>query len=463
MKVQRFDKSQVRKILTAMIVDPVVLGRIAFKWEKGLFSDDWANLVGGWCVAYYLKYGKAPRKNIEGLFQSWSEDSADKVTVEVVEKLLTTLSGNYISTAKDINSEYMIDLALEHFNKVQVEKLIDVLQGGLDSGKIDKAYKHATAFGKIELGLSKRTNPLENKETQMQAFTELGKPLFLHKGALANFYEDAFARDTFVSYMGPEKRGKTWFLIDAAWLAMQQGRRVAFFEVGDMSERQINRRFYVRAARRPWKPQTFQCPLSIEHPDNADSLPVIEFEERSYKKWLDPKEAIAACKKIVKKAGKDLLRLWCYPNSTINMAGVLAELKMNERAGWIPDVVVIDYADLLAPMPGFAGDSQDQIDATWKAMRSLSQQFHCCMITATQSDAASYYAETLDRSHFSRDKRKFAHVTAMIGINQTKAEKKLGLFRLNELVLRESYYEEEKCIWLAGCLAIGNPALRSTF
>jgi hypothetical protein len=85
------------------------------------------------------------------------------------------------------------------------------------------------------------------------------------------------------------------------------------------------------------------------------------------------------------------------------------------------------------------------------------------VVTATQTDADSYDAKVLKRGNFSEDKRKYAHVTGMVGINQTDREKAEGLYRLNWVVLRELEFSESKCVWTAGCLAIGNPAIVSTF
>lgn len=64
------------------------------------------------------------------------------------------------------------------------------------------------------------------------------------------------------------------------------------------------------------------------------------------------------------------------------------------------------------------------------------------VITATQSDADSYDTDLLKLSNFSEDKRKYSHVTAMFGLNQDKdgREKKLGVLRLNELVIREGEF-----------------------
>jgi len=124
------------------------------------------------------------------------------------------------------------------------------------------------------------------------------------------------------------------------------------------------------------------------------------------------------------------------------------------------DVVVIDYADILLMESG--DDNRNKINECWKQLRRLSQTWHCLVITATQSDAASYTAGTMGRQHFSEDKRKLAHVTGMIGLNQTEDEKEEAIMRLNWIARRESHYVERKCIYVVGCLPIANPAIKST-
>jgi len=458
-----------RKVLIAMIVDPTVLGKIASRWtetknkNEGLFADDWCNLIGNWCCTFYTKYGKAPGKNIENTFADWSEGNPDKTKVQLIEKFLASLSGEYTKLQKDLNPKYTIDQAINYFNKVRLEKHIAMLEGALDQNKVDKAFQTASKFGKIDLGVQRMINPFKDKSIIAETFSESVEPLVKYQGALGNFYEDAFARDTLVSFMGPEKRGKTFWLIDVVWRAILQQRRVAMFEVGDMSQNQIMRRLIARAAKRPYKQtkKPILIPTDIEPTDSG--LPNVTYEEKDFTQQISFQNSMQAFSRISKMYGNNLFRFGCWPNNTMSVAGIQSELDLLERTGWVPDVVVIDYADILAAMPGYTAGSQDDIDATWKALKSITQQLHCCVVTATQSDAASYYAEILDKSHFSRDKRKFAHVNAMIGINQTNDEKAKGLYRLNHLVMRESEYDEKLCVFTAGCLAIANPAILSVF
>ena len=99
----------------------------------------------------------------------------------------------------------------------------------------------------------------------------------------------------------------------------------------------------------------------------------------------------------------------------------------------------------------------------WKQLRSLSQERHCLVVTATQADAKSYESGLLHMKNFSEDKRKYGHVTAMYGLNQDKdgREKNIGLMRINEIVLREGDYNTSKTVTVLQNLRRGRPFLGS--
>ena len=469
MKIEKRDGSQERRILTAMIVDDGVLARLSGKWVKeGLFNSRWANIVGGWCCAYFEKYGKAPAAATVGLFETWCEENNDKDTISLVERFLEGLSADYEALAKESNTDFLIDLAGEYFDKIRLSKLAENIQADLDRGDVAKARSRADKSTRIEIGATAGVDVLRDMTAIKRAFARKSDPLIVYPGALGNFFKDALERDALIAVQGPEKRGKTWWLLDIAWRAMQQGRKVAFFEVGDMSEGQIMLRFMTRACKRPLKATEEGKP--VRFPTAIDKLPdasfaSVDFEEHNYPNKLGWKEAKAACEKLLKKQkeGGSLLRLSTHSNGTIGVPGMMSIVESWDRSGWgIPDVVVIDYADLLSP-PNGALESRDQINATWKGLRRISQDYHSLCVTATQADADSYDTETMTMGNFSEDKRKNAHVTGIFGINQTSVEKSMGLQRLNWLALREGEFTSDMQCHVAGCLSIANPAILSTF
>lgn len=255
----------------------------------------------------------------------------------------------------------------------------------------------------------------------------------------------------------------TFWLLDLAWRAMEQRRKVAFFEVGDMSEPQIMQRFLVRAAKRPLHPRVVKYPRAITR-EPGESMAEVVLEERPFEKGLDWQTAWNACQKIMKtkvKSKRSFLKLSCHPNSSVGVSNLESILAVWEREDWTPDVICIDYADLLLPPPNLEG--RDAINETWKRLRGLSQSLHCLVATATQANAAAYRTDTISMANFSEDKRKNAHVTAMIGLNATAEEKERGITRINLAALREGEYSEQRCVHVAGCLSLANPAICSTF
>jgi hypothetical protein len=461
-RVEHRDGSTERRIVIAMIVDPAVLGRIQPKWVKGQMKSAWANVIGQWCCDYYRDYQKAPGATIESIYESWAGDHEDKDTVKIIEKFLTGLSGEYTRMRKQSNSDFVIDMASKHFDRIRLERLADTIKGDLETGDIEKARSRADGYKPVELGVGEGIDVLRDVSAIKQAFNTKSEVLIQYPGALGTFFGKALERDALIAFTGPEKSGKTWWLLDMAWRGMQQGRKVAFFEVGDLSQNQIMRRFTVRAAKRPFDKGKVRRPINITHaPD--DPMATVDFQEKEFKTDMSYKQALEACQRVASKDKETYLKLSVHPNDSISIHGIESILESWERNdNWSPDIVVLDYPDILAP-PTKYDQGRDAINATWKRMRAITQSWHSLMVVATQSDAASYRAQRLDRTNFTEDKRKLAHVNGMIGINVFEGEKEQMLTRLNWIVLREGEFNTDVDCHVAGALGIANPAVLSTF
>jgi len=463
MRITKRSSNDERRVLIGMIVDEKVLGRISSKWQGDLFKSKYANLIAKWCLKYFDKYGKAPKAAIEGLYETWSERTKDESTSMLVHKLLSSISNEYEEESKESNSDYIIDTAGKYFNRVKIERLMDDVESELDSNETDRAHGILTGYNRLELGVGEGIDLLQNKELLKDAFKQKEMALIKYPGELGVFFSDVLERDSFVSFVGPEGRGKSFWLEDLAFRSISQRKKVAFFEAGDMSQNQIIRRFMVRIARHPRWATTIKYPTRIKVTKRKGTQ--VKTKSKTFDKRLNWQKAAKGCEKIMRtriKSKKPYLKLSCHPNSSLHVTQIESILEEWELDGWIPDVIVIDYADILN-MDYRGIEGRDKINETWKRLRRLSQTRHCLVVTATQSDAASYTQNTIGMSNFSDDKRKAAHVTAMIGINQNDKEKGLGVMRLNKTKVRDAEFHTKKCVYVAGCLAIGNPAVISCF
>lgn len=254
----------------------------------------------------------------------------------------------------------------------------------------------------------------------------------------------------------------SFWLIDMAWRsAIMEKRRTLLYSVGDMSQRQMMRRIVARATKRPLRAGKFECPRKLRRTSGSEII--VDSEQYSFDESISMAEVNDAIEKNHLKTAskKSILKMRCTSAGSTTVKDIRNDIEELVRNGWVPDVLIIDYADILAPEPGSGDEYRHQINETWKALRRLSQDFHLLLVTATQADAASYGKGLIRRENFSEDKRKLSHVTGCLGINQTEPEKEKGLFRLNWVLLREGTYYESKCVTVASCLAIANPCVTS--
>lgn len=466
MRIDKKNSDAERRVLIGMIVDSVVLGRIKTKWQPKAFRSKWSNIIAQWCLNYYQRYDKAPLKHVESLFETWSERTKDKTNVELVDKFLASLSDEYEDLKSESNSDYIIDMAARHFNQVKMENLIEQVESDLTEARPDKAHDRLVGYTKIEMGVGEGIDVMQDEDAIRRAFdSESSEKLISFPGALGKFFKSSLERGNFISFMGKKNIGKSWWLQEIAYQGMLQRKRVALFEIGDMGENQIMRRIMIRAAKQPRFPGSIKYPIKIwrNKKDRIECDP----DDREFTKKLSWRKAKKVCDRVMLKKVKSkesYLKLSCHFNSTLSVDGIESILQdwEREKNNWIPDIIVIDYADILNMYySNFEG--RDCINETWKRLRALSQRRHCLLVVATQSDADSYDRGIMKMKNFSDDRRKIDSVTGMIGINQTESEKKKDIMRLNWVALRDDDFQPSHCVHVAGCLAIGNPAIRSCF
>lgn len=464
MKRRKVDNQMERSLLTALIVSKEFLGQAyqVLRAELGNLARDapFFHLIVDWCLAYYEEYRDAPKARIETLYYGWTQSEPDEELQESVSDLLEDISNEY-ETTDDINVAFLLDVLSKFLSKKKLNSLQEELDGSLSRGDTQAAIEAVTNYRTIELGESAGFS-LNDDKIWDQAFAEASSPLIDLPGAAGLFLGKALTRDAFLAVLSPEKRGKTWWLLEFAIRGVFARKKVAFFQVGDLSQGQIVMRMGVRLAGVPQYREDcgrILIPKKIERDEDEELGVRVGYNREKRKKCLTKKIAKIARTNFFRSCGipptKDYLMTSVHANSSINIKGIDSILdRWAIEKGFIADIILIDYADILAPEE-VKKDGRDMINDTWKAMRRLSQERHALVITATQANAASYDAHLMTMKNFSEDKRKFAHVTGMFGLNQTPEEKEAQIIRLNWLVLRNASYNPKRVLWTGNCFTIG--------
>lgn len=466
MKTRRYQAGEERMILTALIVHDGVLGR-AHHYYGGEFDrpfkSKWSNLIAGWCFKYFARYGRAPRKSIEGLFAHYAESSKDREAVELVERFLSGLDADYRTLAKGINEDFLVDKASRYFSKVRLEQSLEAVQSHLESNDVEEAIKTHLAYEKVDFASNSWTGFDSEEIKQALRKRDQEERLVQFSGALGTFLSPHFKRGGFIAFAGPDKRGKSWWLQEVVWKALKQRRRVLYYVLGDMAQDEVFQRLCVRMTRKPLVATELGIPRGLRV--KADRSYSVHRERKKFKAMTFRDVAQARKSILAATASVDVsIRIKCEGGAVVSASDVEQDVRQYTKKDFIPDVVVIDYADLLLAEPSSKHlDFRHQNNATWMVLRRIALENHCLVVVATQTAATAYKAWVIKKGDFSEDKRKNAHVTGMIGINQTDDEKEKGVYRLNWVVLRGGKWSESQVVWTAGELAVGCPCFVSAF
>jgi len=510
-----------RKMMIGCIVSTDFLKQVSNIWDPTLLETREAKRITAWCWEYFNKYDKAPGKEIESIFNA--KMKTGKIPKDIAEMLeeeiLPGLSKEF--KEEEFNLEYVLEESQKFFKEHKLLKMAGDIVALVESGESIEAerlaieYKPTFNGTKEDLDLS---DPIALERVN-KAFTTSNECLIHYPYHLGEFWNNQLVRGGFVALMGPEKRGKTFWLLDMALRASKDGKRVAFFQAGDMTEGQQLVRLCIYLTKKSnleryagpiWEAtkdcvrnqmntctkrmrscnigvfehKTFnevrhsltQEDLIKAHQDNPEYVSCAHHKCGEYKTqkigapWvklvdvgpaLESFEAQASVAKFFLQTNRKF-KLSTHANGTLSIRQMKAQLAIWEsQDDFIPDVIIVDYADLLT---GDTKEFRHLQNEIWKGLRALSQEKgQPLVITATQADAKSYDQDRLTTSNFSEDKRKYAHVTAMFGLNQdTKfREKKIGLMRINELVIREGEFITSNEITVVQNLKRGRPFIGS--
>jgi hypothetical protein len=461
-------------------------------------------------LQHWRTFNQAPGRDIEAIYRERRRELASEDDEKIFEQVLGSLSDEYERT--HFNHEYLLEQTKTYFRERALAGHAEELQGLLERGDVSAAEARASSFLPIETAQAlSYLDPFSQQASPAirEAFRARRRPLIEYPKALGDFWNLEFIRGAFVAFMGREKVGKTFLLLDVAMRAARGGCNVAFFQAGDMTESQQIRRIAIYLAQRSdqekycqnlWEPKV-DC---VHNQDDSCSRPQREqaqesvVETRQGLEWTYD-ELVAAAKNFPEhmpcrncshlvgapwlgamrprtaitgpEAEKEMVkwqrrygrrfRLSTHVNETLTVQQISSLLTQWEReSGWVADVVIIDYADLLTTESDVSKqDFRQQQNRIWQRLRALSQARHCLVVTATQAKATAYKKSLLDLSDYSEDKRKYAHVTAMYGLNQTADEKRIGLMRINALLLRDSDFSTDRPITVLQRLQTGRAIL----
>lgn len=203
-------------------------------------------------------------------------------------------------------------------------------------------------------------------------------------------YHNGWGRKELSVVMGPAKAGKSMTLIGFAIAAVLHGYNVLFVSL-EVSCRIIADRFDANLSR-------------IDMSDLQHKLKI-------------------ASTKVKTAAGKaGVLKIHDFPSGTFTPNQLRRLLHNYANQGTHFDMVVVDYADIMAPDVVF-NESRENSRQVYLHLRAIASEFNVAMLSATQTNREGFKAAVGKMEHVAEDVNKVRTLDLLLSINATEDEK----------------------------------------
>lgn len=455
-EVERVDISVEGRILGNLITSGELLGKVRQIIDPTLFESPVSRIVTQWVLDYFDRLHEAPGKAITDVYIARREE-LNEADAGLVKAFLKNCS----ATWKPTNVAFAEGMVTKFFQGRSLDRLIDNLKAKSAGGNIEGAQRLIAEYVKPEVVHSRSIDILRGGKSSVaaiqHAFQNEAEELFSLRGGLDHLVGGPLCRGELVSFLAPPKAGKTWWMIDVSNTAATRGQKVLFVSC-EMTEDQVVRRF--------WQSLSACSRFGEDAPggafrQNGDKWDLVQGTRKTTRVPLD-EVGIEAVQNRYCQMGDGDLKIRCYPPRTLTLQKLRSELKVLEVfENFVPDVIVIDYADIMALPPG--RERRLQLDELWLGLRNISLEMNNLVITASQTNRETLGGKRdADETNTAECASKVNHVTRMITINRSPRDKKLGIYRMSCQTMRDGRECFETLVVL-NCLEIGRPWMDDRF
>jgi len=133
-----------RALIAGLIMSDEFISGIEPIFNPRYLDTKYTQIVAGWCLDYFKKYGKAPDNHIYDLFDKKRSNGLNPNQAQLIDVLLSGMAEQY--GEESFNPQLILDEARNAFQRKGYDLLADDIKERLDAGDVAGAKKLQTEF-----------------------------------------------------------------------------------------------------------------------------------------------------------------------------------------------------------------------------------------------------------------------------------------------------------------------------
>ena len=253
-----------------------------------------------------------------------------------------------------------------------------------------------------------------------------------------------------VIFMGPQKRGKTWILLNAAVHCCFLGYNVAFISLESEDEELAMRIWSNIGSLSTVDKEQLKFPYFSEK--DIDSI--------RYKTRIRPKLTRRTVKDAIKEfksiaTGKMLVKV--FPMGSASVEDIDSYLdSIDTYNNFQPDVIVIDYIGIIR---AHSRERRDKYNEVSMGLKGLGQKREAVVFTGHQGRRETLLKATMSPDDMPEDIRILGNLDVLFGLNQLPDEREANVMRLSTLIHRHRPYTSKYQVKILQQLEAGQVVL----
>lgn len=384
---KKFTPAFQSKTIASLLIDKAFLIQVHSILEPSIFENKAREYILTQIIDYYKKYRDTPSADaVTNIVNNTPDDNLKKLVLQELDEVVSYASSKDLQFVKEEIIAFCRDQKVkqaiyESINLIKLEKYDDVRR------VIDEALKAGQNY---DLGLDYFNDIDERYKKSVRNVTPTPWPI------INDVIDGGVGCGELVTFVGGPGSGKSWILANIGHFGLLHSKKVLHYSL-ELNENYTGLRYDSRFTGIPFQDLKY----NIDHTK----------------------------KELKKYQNRGLIVIKDYPTKTASVDTIRSHLQTMIMLDKIPDIIIIDYADLLK------GNSNlkkvERIEEIYEQLRGMAGEFNLPIVTASQANRSSDEGEIVEATSIADAYAKVMISDIVISVSRKAVDKVNGTGRFH--------------------------------